>query len=49
MVPLVKVEHAFAQLGRWRRFARCYEGTEASARAWLEVASVGYLAWRAAA
>ena len=45
--PLVKIEHAFAQLGRWRRLSRCYEGTEASARAWLEVASVGYLAWRA--
>lgn len=45
--PLVKVEHAFAQLGRWRRLSRCYEGSEASARAWLEVASVGYLAWRA--
>ncbi len=26
-----------------------YEGTQASARAWLEVASVGYLAWRAVA
>jgi hypothetical protein len=26
----------------------CYEGSAASARAWLEVASVGYLAWRAA-
>ena len=47
--PLVKIEHAFAQLGRWRRLSRCYEGSEASARAWLEVASVGYLAWRAAA
>lgn len=47
--PLYKVEHAFAQLGRWRRLSRCYEGSEASARAWLEVASVGYLAWRAAA
>ena len=45
--PLYKIEHAFAQLGRWRRLSRCYEGTEASARAWLEVASVGYLAWRA--
>jgi len=45
--PLYKVEHAIAQLGRWRRLSRCYEGTEASARAWLEVASVGYLAWRA--
>ena len=46
--PLYKVEHTIAQLGRWRRLSRCYEGTEASARAWLEVASVGYLAWRAA-
>ena len=47
--PLYKIEHAFAQLGRWRRLSRCYEGSEASARAWLEVASVGYLAWRAVA
>ena len=47
--PLYRIEHAFAQLGRWRRLSRCYEGTEASARAWLEVASVGYLAWRAVA
>jgi hypothetical protein len=47
--PLVKAEHAFAQLGRWRRLSRCYEGSEASAPAWLEVASVGYLAWRAVA
>jgi len=45
--PLYKVEHTIAQLGRWRRLSRCYEGSEASARAWLEVASVGYLAWRA--
>jgi putative transposase len=45
--PLVKIEHAFAQLGRWRRLSRCYEGSVASAKAWLEVASVGYLAWRA--
>lgn len=44
--PLYRIEHAFAQLGRWRRLSRCYEGSEASARAWLEVASVGYLAWR---
>jgi putative transposase len=44
--PLVKAEHAFAQLGRWRRLSRCYEGSQPSARAWLEVASVGYLAWR---
>ena len=47
--PLYRIEHAFAQLGRWRRLSRCYEGTEANARAWLEVASVGYLAWRAVA
>jgi putative transposase len=46
--PLVKIEHAFAQLGRWRRLSRCYEGSIASARTWLKVASVGYLAWRAA-
>ncbi len=45
--PLYKVEHAIAQLGRWRRLSRCCEGTEASARAWLEVAAVGYLAGRA--
>lgn len=43
LAPLYRVEHAFAHLGRWRRLSRCYEGTEASARAWLEVASVGYL------
>jgi putative transposase len=47
--PLYRIEHAFAQLGRWRRLSRCYEGSEASARAWLEVASVSYLAWRAIA
>jgi transposase len=47
--PLYKIEHTFAQLGRWRRLSRCYEGSVASARAWLEVASVGYLAWRVAA
>ncbi len=47
--PLVKIEQAFAQLGRWRRLSRCYEGWVASARAWLEVASVGYLARRASA
>ncbi|MBA2701218.1 MAG: IS5 family transposase [Chloroflexi bacterium] len=47
--PLYKIEHVFAQLGRWRRLSRCYEGSPASARAWLEVASVGYLAWRASA
>lgn len=46
LAPLYKVEHAFAQLGRWRRLSRCYEGTETSARAWLEVASFGYLLGR---
>ena len=44
--PLYKVEHAFARLGRWRRLSRCYEGTEASAKAWLEVAATAYLSAR---
>lgn len=43
---LWRVENAFAQLGRWRRLSRCYEGTTASARAWLEVACMGYLLGR---
>ena len=43
LAPLCKVEHAFARLGRWRRLSRCYEGIEASARAWLEVVCVAYL------
>jgi hypothetical protein len=43
LAPLYKVEHAFACLGRWRRLSGCYEGTEASARAWLEVVCVAYL------
>jgi len=43
IAPLYKVEHIFARLGCCRRLSRCYEGTAASARAWLEVASVGYL------
>ncbi len=43
IAPLYKVEHIFARLGRWRRLSRCYEGTAASARCWVEVASVGYL------
>ncbi len=42
IAPLYRVEPVFASLGRWRRFARCYEGTPAGARAWLEVASPGY-------
>jgi len=41
-------DRAFAQLGRWRRLSRCYEGTVASARTWLQVASVRSLAWRVA-
>jgi hypothetical protein len=43
IAPLYRVEHAFARLGRWRRLSRCHEGTPGSARAWLEVASLGYL------
>jgi transposase len=41
--PLYRVEPAFACLGRWRRLSRCYEGSAASARAWLEVVCVAYL------
>src|SRR5574337_1366540 len=44
LAPLYKIEQVFAQLGRWRRLARCYEGSPASARAWLAVAAVGLLA-----
>jgi putative transposase len=43
IAPLYRVEHAFARPGRWRRLSRCYEGTSASARAWLEVAALAYL------
>jgi transposase len=43
IAPLYRVEHVFARLGRWRRLSRCYEGSAASARAWLEVAAVAYL------
>lgn len=46
LAPLYRVEQAFAQLGRWRRPARCFEGTESSAKAWLEVAAVGYMLGR---
>ena len=49
IAPLYKIEHTFAQLGRWRRLSRCYEGSQASASAWLEVASLGYLLGRATA
>ena len=41
--PLVRVEHAFTRLGRWRGLSRCYEETTGSVRAWLEVASMAYL------
>ena len=44
-IPLLwRVENAFAQLGRWRLLSRRFEGTTESARAWLEVACVGYVA-----
>ncbi len=43
IAPLYRVEHVFARLGRWRRLSWCYEGSAASARAWLEVAAVAYL------
>ncbi len=42
-----RVENAFAQLGRFRRLARCFEGSRESAEAWLQVACVGYLLTRA--
>ena len=38
-----RFEHAFARLVRWRRLSRWYEGTVASARAWLAVAATAYL------
>ncbi|NJC64181.1 IS5 family transposase [Planosporangium flavigriseum] len=41
--PLWKVEAAFADLGRWRRLARSFEGTSASATAWMQVAAVGVM------
>ncbi len=43
IAPLYRVEDAFARLGRWRRLSRRYEGSAASARAWLEVAAAAYL------
>lgn len=43
IAPLYKVEHAFAQLGRWQRLSRCFEGSRESAQAWFEIASFGYL------
>jgi len=47
--PLSRSSAPSPQLGRWRRLSRCNEGIAASARAWLEVASVGYLVWRVVA
>ncbi|MGC8633508.1 MAG: hypothetical protein ACP5VP_02390 [Candidatus Limnocylindrales bacterium] len=46
IVPLVKVEHAFAQLGRWRRLSRCFEQTKESAKAWMEVAALDHMLGR---
>jgi hypothetical protein len=43
IAPLYKVDYAIARLGRWRRLSRCYKGSAESARAWLEVAALGYL------
>ncbi len=36
--PLWRVEAAFCELGRWRRLARSFEVTTASATAWMQVA-----------
>jgi putative transposase len=44
-----RVEDAFAQLGRWRRLSRSFEGTAASATTWCQVAAVGLLFGRLAA
>ncbi len=41
--PLWRIEAAFCELGRWRRLARSFEGTPASATAWMQVAAVGAL------
>ena len=41
--PLWGVEGCFAELGRWRRLARGLEATPAWARAWMQVACVGWL------
>ena len=44
--PLWRIEDAFARLGRWRRLSRSYEGSAASARAWMEIAACHYLLGR---
>ena len=41
--PLWRVEDAFVELGRWRRLARSFEATPASATAWVQVACVGWM------
>lgn len=46
MKPLWRVEAAFAELGRWRRLARSFEGTTTSATAWMQVAAIGVLLGR---
>ena len=40
------LNRTFDQLERWRRLTVCLEGSRESARAWLEVACVGYLLGR---
>ena len=45
-LPMWRVEDAFARLGAWRRLSRCFEGSQAGATAWLQVACVGLLAGR---
>ena len=42
--PMWRVEDCFARLGQWRRLSRCFEGSQAGATAWLQVACVGLLA-----
>jgi putative transposase len=42
MQPVWRVENCFAQLGRYRRLSRSFEGSVESADAWLHVACVGY-------
>ena len=46
MKRLWRVEAAFAELGRWRRLARSFEGTVESATAWMQVAVIGVLLGR---
>jgi transposase len=47
-VPLWRVEAGFAQPGRWRRLSRSYEGSVASARAWVEAAAYALMLERLA-